>query len=180
MGDLKENNADDMAQITGALRELTQHGATILVLHHAMKDPERPGSFRGSSELGAGVDVLISLTKKAIGSAARLSLNIEKSRYSFSDKYEIEVTKGEQAPMFSTNNPTQDDGQRAFDALRAVIEDLRKGSGKDPAQNEIIAEAIKRALGGKDTIRKRLEEGEGTYWRSVRTGNRRTYTVIVA
>ena len=35
MGDLKENNSDDMARITADLKRLKQDRATVLVLHHA-------------------------------------------------------------------------------------------------------------------------------------------------
>src|SRR5215472_1422306 len=62
MGDLEENSATDMAQVTKSLRELTRHGATVLVSHHATKHPERQG-YRGSSELGAGVDVVLHVVK---------------------------------------------------------------------------------------------------------------------
>jgi hypothetical protein len=179
MKNLKENSSDDMAQITGALKELTAGGAAVLVLHHAPKDPDQSG-YRGSTELGAGVDITVSLAKKKTGNAERLLLHTHKTRYSFSEDFEIQVARGKRAPVFSMDNPTQDDGERALDALRAVIVELRQGSGKDPAQTEIIAEAYRRRLGATDKIRKRLEEGGGKYWRSVRTGNRRTYTVIVA
>lgn len=180
MGGLKENSADDMAIVTEALRELTRHGATVLVLHHATKDPTGPGGYRGSTELGAGVDILLSLAKKSTGSAARLNLNIEKSRYSFSDNYEIQVTKGARAPVFTMKGLQQDAGKREFEELRAVIQYLHQSLGQGPTQSQIIDEAGRRNLGGKDKIRRRLEDGEGTYWRSGRTGRRITYTAIVA
>ncbi len=180
MGGLKENSADDMAIMTEALRELTRHGATVLVLHHATKDPTGPGGYRGSTELGAGADILLSLTKKSTSSAARLTLTIEKSRYSFSDKYEIPVTKGGRAPVFTVEGAPQDNATRDFEELRALIAELHQAPRPAPSQSEIIAVAGRRGLGGKDKIRRRLEDGEGTYWRSERTGNRRTYTAIVA
>src|SRR5207249_5125211 len=51
----EENSSTDMARITDALRQLTRSGTTVIAIHHAGKDPAVPG-YRGSTELGAGVD----------------------------------------------------------------------------------------------------------------------------
>ena len=61
MRDLDENSANDMSRLTGDLRQLTRWGATVIALHHAGKDPSK--AYRGSTELGAGVDVVMTIKK---------------------------------------------------------------------------------------------------------------------
>jgi hypothetical protein len=177
MEGLKENSSDDMAVITDALRQLTRHGATVLVLHHAPKDSERQ-DYRGSTELGAGVDITISLTKKR--SKERITLNLEtrKTRYSSSADLEIEVTRGDRTPVFTTTDPRPDTEGQAFLDLYDLVDGLRQTFGRDPNQSEIIAEARKRGLGGRDKILVMLKDRDGAYWRSQHKGNQVTYAPL--
>jgi archaellum biogenesis ATPase FlaH len=175
MKGLKENSSDDMATITNALKELTRHGATVLVLHHAPKGIEKQG-YRGSTELGAGVDVAISLVKKNTGSECRLVLETHKTRYSSSQDLEITVTKVDRAPLFSVGQSEKP--KRRMTELYITLLDLKNGLGRAPIQTEILTEAIKRSLGGRDVILEMLEEGEGELWTSARHGRSLAYTLI--
>jgi hypothetical protein len=177
MKDLKENSSDDMAVITDALRELTRHGATVLVLHHAPKDSERQ-DYRGSTELGAGVDITISLTKAKSKEVITLNLETRKTRYSSSGDLQIEVTKGERTPLFTTTDLRPDTEGQAFLDLCHLVDGLRQTFGRDPNQSEIIAEARKRGLGGKDKILGMLKDRDGAYWRSQHKGNQVTYAPL--
>ena len=87
MDGLQENSSDDMAKVSGMLRELTRYGATVLVLHHSMKDEEKRG-YRGSTELGAGVDMVMSLVNKD----GEVSLRTEKTRYGEPLKLDLSVS----------------------------------------------------------------------------------------
>jgi hypothetical protein len=177
MKGLKENSSDDMAVITNALRELTRDGATVLVLHHAPKDSEKQ-DYRGSTELGAGVDITISLTKRKSKEGITLSLETRKTRYSSSGDLEIEVTKGDRSPLFTTNIPGPSAEGKAFIDLWVLVDDLRLTLGRDPNQSEVIAAAKKRELGGKDKILAMLKDREGDYWRSEHKGNQVTYAPL--
>jgi archaellum biogenesis ATPase FlaH len=177
MKGLKENSSDDMAVITDALRELTRHGATVLVLHHAPKDSEKQ-DYRGSTELGAGVDITISLTKEKSKEGITLNLETRKTRYSSSGDLEIEVTKGDRTPLFTVNSPGPAPEGKAFVGLCMVMNDSRERLGRNPNQSEVIAEAKKRGLGGKSKILGMLKERDGAYWRSEHKGNQVTYAPV--
>ena len=61
MGELKENQSDDMAKIMQAINEIkkrTGHNFSTLYLHHTVKDKEAQGlaKMRGSGDLGGQVD----------------------------------------------------------------------------------------------------------------------------
>jgi hypothetical protein len=55
-----ENDARQMAVVMGQLRELASKGAAVLVLHHRSK--AEASAYRGSSEIMAGCDLLITGT----------------------------------------------------------------------------------------------------------------------
>ena len=175
----KENSSDDMAEITTALRELTRYGAAVLALHHAPKDVEKVG-YRGSTELGAGVDITLSLTKKRTNGKDSLILQTHKTRYSSSDDFTIQVTKGERAPVLSIGSENHDDDTtRELMTLGLVIQGQREDLGHDPIQSDILAKAKEIKLGGKDKILRLLEEGEGSHWESEQVGNRKHYKLFV-
>jgi hypothetical protein len=178
MNGRKENSADDMAEVTNALRELTRYGATVLALHHAPKDIEKQG-YRGSTELGAGVDVTVSVVKQGTEDKSRLDLKNHKTRYSFSTDLVIQVTKGERAPVFTLGRLNEkDDPKRGLKLLRLLIIGLRQQLERNPIQSEILTKAKGMKLGAKDKILRWLEEGEGSYWRSEEIGNRRAYEAL--
>ena len=52
----EENSAKEMAQVMAKLRKLVTAGASVIVLHHSPKSEPRKNSYRGSSEIHAGVD----------------------------------------------------------------------------------------------------------------------------
>lgn len=183
MKGLKENNADDMAAVTDALRELTRHDAAVLVLHHAAKDADRPG-YRGSTELGAGVDIAVSLTAKTSGSKKVLRLETHKTRYPLSADLEIVVTDGPDAPGFTLQSGGQGKGQERADSacldLRAVVKALTEQLGTAPTQGQVVKAAGEKGLGGKDKIRRMLEDGAGKYWKKEQKGTSVRYTPIEA
>lgn len=175
MKDRNENSSDDMAQMSRAMRKLTRYGATVLALHHAPKRQGNKGP-RGATELAAGVDISMHLeqTKKS-DSGCVLKLEIQKTRYSDSEDLVIQVTKGDRAPVFALNGPTSEQRKPGLLELSLLIDDLRERSGRDPIQAEVIEEADKAALGGKDKIRGMLKEGEGRYWREQGKGREKSY-----
>lgn len=173
MDGLKENSADDMSQVTKDLRELKRYGATVLVLHHAPKDTERQ-DYRGSTELGAGVDLTMMLTMKETAGGAVLTLNSRKTRYGTRCRLEIEAREG---PVFAITesgvaeypgHTEVDTNKQALLELARIIDELRQTKGRDPYQSEIVKEAGKRNLGARKTIIKMLEQGDGVYWHADR------------
>lgn len=173
MTDLQENAADDMAKVSRMLRELTRHGAAVLVLHHALKDEDKRG-YRGSSELGAGVDITMSLVKKQ----NQLSLSTEKTRYGEAPKLELAVHGSYTNPEFEDLHSTElTDLDGHMVRLQAVISDLCTSLGHRPNQTEIVQEAEKQGLGKRVTIIKMLKAGEGKYWRSVKSGRKVVYSL---
>jgi len=81
MGDLKENQSDDMAKILDAISEIkkrTGHTFSTLYLHHTVKDKEAQGlaKMRGSGDLGGQVDHVFLLEPKKDGRVVLESLKM--------------------------------------------------------------------------------------------------------
>jgi hypothetical protein len=178
MKDLNENSSDDMAKISYALRALTCSGATVLALHHAPKNAENKGP-RGSTELAAGVDISMLLTKIKKRSDIWLDLEILKTRYPASEDLVIDVTKGQRAPVFEVRTPNQkEDPERQLKRLWRLIMELKEQLGRNPIQSEIVKEAERIGLAGKDTIRRWLEDGDGEYWETEHAGRSKAYEPV--
>jgi len=177
MSGFQENSADDMAKVSQMLRELTRHGATVLVLHHAPKDVEKRG-YRGSTELGAGVDITMSLEKKQQGGLVALHLSTEKTRFGGSPKLELVVRGSHENPEFQDRTENANTPGEQILKLRALIEELTKILGQSPNQGQIFEEAQRRGLWSKERIRTILKNGERIYWQSHRLGTSRVYVPL--
>jgi hypothetical protein len=181
MDGLEENSATEMAEITDALRQLTRWGATILVLHHGPKDPERSG-YRGSTELGAGVDIALTVEKQTSPGVVSLSLTESKTRY-VPVSLRIRVERTPSRPVF---HDAEVQAQAAASAALAgdlqsvavVITDLQDRLGRHPNQSDVIQEARQRNLGSRGTLLRWLAQGEGTRWQSELDGRSRVYTLL--
>jgi len=180
MRNLDENSATEMAGVTKNLRELTRHGATVIVLHHATKDLEKP-SYRGSSELGAGVDVALHIIKKWIDGRETLQITTSKTRFENSPELVLRVEKIPARPLFHDMNPQPDTtnalpSSEDLDRLANVIAELEGRLGRSPTQSEIVEAA--KSMGSRNTVLGRLQEGEGTRWQSELNGRSRIYKVL--
>jgi len=60
----EENSSSDMSKVISSLRSLTRSGASVIVIHHRGKSEH---SYRGSSDILAGVDICYTLIKKGEG-----------------------------------------------------------------------------------------------------------------
>lgn len=91
LGDVDdENNASDWNALQATLLALKRAGVAVVVVHHARKNGD---TYRGSSKLGATMDVVLGLERNAQWSAgeARFTLRWEKLRASGKDLREITV-----------------------------------------------------------------------------------------
>lgn len=183
MTGLKENDSDDMAIITGQLRELTRHGTTVIALHHGKKDQENPG-YRGSTELGAGVDIALTLEKSERDGTDYLSLTASKTRYAEDPRLNLRVERTEARPIFhDATGEKQARAQAALaddlDKLALVIQKRHSDLGRAPNQTEVIEAAKREKLGSRKTILKWLAQGEGNKWQSRPEGGSRRYELLV-
>ena len=183
MGKREENSSTEMAEITKALRELTRYGATVLVLHHAKKDGERPG-YRGSTELGAGVDIAMHVEKTKNDDGYTLRLITNKTRYDKDFEPVLRVEAGADRPIFhDASAEAREAAQTALasdlDQLGAVIAHLYAEHKRSPNQSQIIEGAKERGLGSRNTLLGWLRQGEGTRWQSELDGRSRVYIASV-
>lgn len=62
-----ENNSKDISKVMSAFRKITSEGATVIFVHHNRKEgfktQSTTNSIRGSSDIYAGVDCLLQVTK---------------------------------------------------------------------------------------------------------------------
>lgn len=178
IGQRDENSASEMAIITKQLRELTRHGASILILHHASKNAEKPG-YRGSTEIGAGVDVLLHLLRN--DREESLSINVDKTRVGSASMLAFHVEKTNARPVFkdcltskSSRNPLTSTTQ--LQNLANVISTLQEDLGRRPNQSEIVKAA--QSLGSRNTILDWLSQGEDKQWQCEVDGKSKIYTLV--
>jgi hypothetical protein len=180
-GNRDENNADDMAEVTQQLRELTRYGATVLVLHHATKDKDSPG-YRGSTELGAGVDVVyfIGLSKK--GPEKLLTVSATKNRYLADKNLVLKVQDGLSKPVFHLADTFQAPSEVALsselDQLAAVISELTQTLVRQPNQSEIVERAKEKHEKSRPAVLRGLFQGQGSRWQSSLDGRSRLYELL--
>ena len=183
MGDKDENSSTDMADITQSLRRLTRSGATVLVLHHAKKDPEHAG-YRGSTELGAGVDIVLHIEKTGRSHTETLTLTTPKTRYEVTLNLSLQVERSGPRPVFQDlTGGAQASLQAAqgaeLERLQRLIRELGAPSGHKPNQTEIVCAAKQQELGSRGTILRWLGQGDGSWWRSETDGRSRVYEANV-
>jgi len=183
MTGLQENSSDDMAIITGQLRELTRHGATVIALHHGKKDSEKPG-YRGSTELGAGVDIALHVEKKTNSGVEYLELTPAKTRFAEDSQLTLRVERTQSRPVFHETSTEAQAGEEVAQAtqltqLADLIGELHSASGSRPKQTEIVKAAKEQGLGSRNTILGWLTQGEGSRWHSELDGRSRVYGPIV-
>ena len=99
MGDLKENQSDDMAKILQAINHIkarTGHNFSVLYLHHTVKDKEAQGleKVRGSGDLSGQVDQVLVMDRFDDG---RIVLDAVKQRHGepFREAYKMAWDKTE-------------------------------------------------------------------------------------
>lgn len=182
MEDGDENSANDMAVITAKIRRLTTWGATVLILHHGIKDRER-GGYRGSTELGAAVDISLHVEKLVENGETRLILDAPKTRFSADPKLIIKVDKTDARPVFSDITGTVKAAKQLakesdFLAIGTLLQTLADRDGQDPSQSDLVEAAGAAGCGSRNTILGKLRDGEGRYWESYLTGRSKAYRRI--
>lgn len=179
MEGLDENSSTDMALITSKLRNLTKWGATLLVLHHGKKDPES-GGYRGSTELGAAVDITMDVEKRKVDGNVHLYLSINKTRFSNDPRLVLAVEHTQARPQFRNTMGHQQQAKAAtkeadLQRLADIMVDIGEKHQRDPIQGEIVDAATTIRLASRNTILKWLRDGEPERWVSTATGRTRSY-----
>ncbi len=180
MSDLDENSSTEMARITGQLRELTRYGASVLVLHHAKKDGEKPG-YRGSSELGAGVDVVYLVEKGTNNGEEYLKITSVKDRFKPTGAFMLRIENSEGGPVFK---PMEGGASECLNltfetatTLSAIISDLTLELERAPNQSEIVRTAATKGF-NRRAVRRNLSLGNGRYWNEVASGKSKVYQAL--
>ena len=176
----EENSATDMARITDPLRQLTRSGCSVIAIHHAGKDPAAPG-YRGSTELGAGVDVAMTIKKQLKTQIETLEITASKTRYSEDPQITLRVERTAARPIFhdsKTHASAPLVVSLDHEKLVSVIGHLHATLGRKPNQSEVIAEAKHRKLASRNTLLGWLNKGEGERWQSEPDGRSRGYGLL--
>jgi KaiC/GvpD/RAD55 family RecA-like ATPase len=90
-----ENAAQSWDPVLATLQAVQQSGCTVLLVHHARKNANGAGSYRGSQKLSVLLDIIIALRdnpEAGVMSGSAFNLRFEKSRgLSTSTGYELEA-----------------------------------------------------------------------------------------
>lgn len=171
MNGLDEKSSTAMAAVTADLRNLaTRGGCTVVAPHHSGKQAGTSG-YRGSTELGAGVDIALSLEVNKTDTSKILRISSSKTRYADEIDLVLKVVHSPQGPVFSDTTKEERfaaeaaaDGQ--LNGLRMLVVILKNELGRLPKQTEIVERARALQLGSRNTVLGYLKKGEGTHWRS--------------
>jgi AAA domain len=88
-----ENNAMHVTDALAPLRQLTEAGASVLLLHHPRKNAEGDTAHRGSGQLAAYPDVLLELRRKGESKENQRRVLYANGRFDPPDDLEIELTE---------------------------------------------------------------------------------------
>ena len=158
-----ENSAKEMAVVMAELRKLVTAGATVVVIHHSPKQNPKPSrnqkqkpTYRGSSDIYAGIDVAFSLSVDRETNPPRLTLECFKQRAieEFTITFRPDFAHG----RFEV---VADSAVRESDK---IIEKLKAVILAEPGlcQEEVIRQS---KLRGEHRISKILNDWENIHWR---------------
>lgn len=133
-----ENEARHMSSVMGVFRKITNKGVTVIFIHHNRKESlsskSSPNSVRGSSDIYAGVDCLLQITRTQ--NEKILSITHAKLRQGESvEPFQIRVTTNEDTELISfdyagSTNPHIIEMEAESDILNA-LRDGNERSGKE-------------------------------------------------
>jgi predicted ATP-dependent serine protease len=151
MNGLNENSSTEMANVTGAMRHLVTRGkCAIVAVHHSVKQAD-DGGYRGSTELGAGVDIAVNLKVEQREDSKILRLNSSKTRYADEIKLTLKVMQTAQGLDFcdissDAKLATHTALHSELDKLRLLISLLKETLGRPPKQVEVVEKAKESGL----------------------------------
>lgn len=100
-----ENSASEMANVMAELRKLAFRGASVLAIHH--KSKADASKYRGSSDIAAGVDVGIALSKDKTSDI--LILQAFKNRMGTDFTFNVRPDFSPEAVCFTLTDPPEND-----------------------------------------------------------------------
>ena len=160
-----ENDSGAMAKLTRELRPLTKKSCSIILLHHKGK---MESEYRGSTELGAGVDIVLTMKKIVEGVQAFLEIKSYKHRWVSDFSLKLQVIQGEDVPRFEDITRKEEQSlaqkqQTRVQQTQGIIESLKKET--TPNQSAIIKRIIDDGLlESRPAVQRFLENGNGKYW----------------
>jgi hypothetical protein len=140
-----ENDASAMAAVAAQFRTIAEAGPAVVLFHHQGKNG---ASFRGSSEIQAGVDIFLTLSERD----GALHLETIKNRLGEPISLTLAFDLEEDDGFTATTDPVSEKRQRELQIVRDFI-------GRNPGL--IKTQIEKQLVGqlGRKTIRKLLEHG---------------------
>jgi hypothetical protein len=152
-----EDRADQMAMVMGGLRELTDAGATVLLLHHPPKTTKAAkGKYRGSSDILAAVDAAFELTEDKKHDI----LKLECFKHRYVEKPTLNIRLNLQDGRFEV----VDDPSNAISV--AVTDKIKEVITHHPGITQ--KELLKKSQLPETNGRKALQQGEGIHWTAKR------------
>ncbi len=157
----QENSATEMARIIGELRQFTDAGATVLLLHHQAKSES--SRYRGSTDILAGVDVAFALSKRRVKGQTILSLECFKHR--FLEEFKLTLRPDLANGRFGNmGDPSEGEAGTIIGKLQEIIE-------QSPGITQ--SELILKSDCGQNRVRDVLHDGKEKFW-TVKRGRRKT------
>ncbi len=143
-----ENNASEVRQFMGQLRQLANLGATVIALHHTGK-AETSHEYRGSSDFKGSIDVGIHIRNFGDGELGKMRLKAFKNRFALDRDVILNYSNGR---FVSDDRPNS--------AVRTVTEQLAELLRKNPGVKKTEFENLAHGLQlGRNRARVFLDDG---------------------
>ncbi|MFA6386758.1 MAG: AAA family ATPase [Candidatus Paceibacterota bacterium] len=130
-----ENSSKDIAKVMNAFRKITNKGVTVIFIHHNRKEGTRTqsttNSIRGSSDIFAGIDCLLQISKtqdeKSIG-ISQAKLRQDEAINPF--KIKICSSKEKNSMAFNFSGDFDSDESEIEEAKLSIVEILKDNNEK--------------------------------------------------
>ncbi|HEV2424662.1 MAG TPA: AAA family ATPase [Terriglobia bacterium] len=160
-----ENDARDMAAVMARFRSLAAAGAAVVILHHVGKS--NGSTYRGSSDILAGVDMAYTLSEKDAIHVLQTTKNRLGKGFAVSMRFDLEA-----GGFFASEDPRLDEQRDEVRRVRAFISEHPGSCQKDIIKG--IEDEVTAAR-----VREILKKGQGTDWLvRLRPHNKHVYVLI--
>jgi hypothetical protein len=182
-----DNSGTDVTEVFRALREYCDKGVTCTIIDHTGKfgGNEPIGSSAKMSQMDTAHLITARTIKDITGKSSTTTVRVKNFLKRFAPEGEgtfslvIQATKNEKGHWHTDSvEPTKD---RSIKRTEHRISAMKELISRNPSRGkeELVKKAVEARLGSRDDARQLLEQGTGTFWKSIKQGNNKTVFRVV-